>query len=334
MPEPSDFLQETACYYFPQIADETGQCVDLPPGLCDWIFTATWDVPQVRDVIAAYRDVLDIDLVRPSGLHSRSNDSVPKQVVRVGLDVILAHFLEKIAGEAVGCLSFSAGGAQAAYIFADIVSTRDYLRSAVSLESENRRILAESGIKFGLSEMLVTGPTAEPAEKFLPDIIETLQLGDRVFLKDRHGANGCLIAGCSRSVERVRAELTTMKSVRMTILNRVTTPQQAHFPLYSRTVLSRMLQDVAFRPPRFAIVDTTGGIVETGSDDFPALRRIYEDSIIGWAASGTAMNQSDKYAKRLMVVSTRFGAGVLDRAGAFRDVAFPEDIAMPLAVLV
>jgi hypothetical protein len=254
MPEPSDFLQQAACYYFPQTAaDETGQCLDLQSGLLDWIFAATWDVPQVRDVIGAYRDVLDVNLARPSSSYSRSNNKFPPQAVQAGLDLVLAHFLEKIAGESVECLSFSGAGAQAAYIFADIVSVRDYLGSAVSTAGANPRIL---------------NTTAIP--------------------------------------------------------NRVT-----HFPLHSR---SEMLQDVAFHPARFAIIDSSGEAVEAGSDDFSTLRRFYEDSITGVPAA--TMNGPGKRAKRLIIVSTRAGAAVLNGAGGSCNVARAEDIALPLAVLV
>jgi hypothetical protein len=202
-----------------------------------------------------------VDLARPSRSYSRSSSNIPAQAVQVGLDLVLAHFLEKIAGEAVECLSFSGAGAQAAYIFADIVSVRDYLRSAVSIGSENPRILNTAAIR-----------------------------------------------------------------------NRVTHAGQAHFPPYSRTALTEMLQEVAFHPPRFAIIDTRGEAVEAGSDDFSTLRRIYEDSIIG--APGAMMNWPGKRAKRLIIVSTRSGTSVLNGAGGSCNVARAEDIALPLAVLV
>jgi hypothetical protein len=331
----SEFVAEKACYYFPRLTvDEEEQFSDLPPSLIDWIIRATRDNSAVDEVMRAFRDCLGVDLPDSFRTYRPTTDPIGNRTQQIGLYVILAHFLESVAGERVGCVSFYSSGAQAAYVFSGVLTMRRYLDEVLPMNNANRLSIVNAA-RLSLAQMLVeTAASEPPVDDTLHAAIESLDLADRVFLKDRRGPTCCLVAGYTEGLEALRAHLSdTYPGLS---LGRVRRGDGAHVPVYDRKPLEAMIAAVRCRPPRYPIVGSCGGVIEAGCRDEAKLRGLYADSVIGPLNTGGAMQAAQSFARQLLVVGTPFGARVLpdDITRPFGRTTYLADVVLPLAALV
>jgi hypothetical protein len=316
-----------SCLYFPRLtADEEFQFSDMPPRLIDWIVAASRDIPAVDQLIGAYEDVLKIDVLQSLRHYEQIPGPIGNRPTQLALYIILANFIEHVAGETINVVSFYSSGAQATYIFTGVFSPRDYLQYALPLNIANRTEILASGQRLDLAEMLVrtTDTCDESTDTILIDVITALRVEKRVFLKDRRGRHCCLIAGFRPEVEIVFERLARYNMLR------VSPPRKAdgaHMPVYDRAPLEKLAGAVSFQRPRVTIVGASGEIVTPLIASETLLRDTYLDGIIGPLNTGAAMETASQVSEQLIVAGTPFGARVLNDeiTRSFSRVLYPSD---------
>ncbi len=318
---------EPCCLYFPRLTvDEEFQFCDMPPGLVDWIISAAKDIPAVDRLVGAYEDCLKIDLLESFRHYQQVSGPIGNRTTQLALYVILANFIEHVAGETISCVSFYSSGAQAAYMFAGVFSPRAYLETALPVNNANRIEIVASGQRFDLSEMLVrTGNLEKSVDDILVGAIRTLNVEDRVFLKDRRGLRCCLVAGYHHEIQMLYDFLVKENSLRLTQPHRA---DGAHIPVYDRLSLERLAGAISFLTPRLPIVGASGELVTPSTANADALRAVYLDGVIGSLNTGAAMETASRLSQRLIVAGTPFGAKVLnpDITQHFGKMIYPSDV--------
>jgi hypothetical protein len=331
---------DQACFYFPGLTvDEEEQFSEFSPGLVDWVFRAARDIPAVDDIIRAYADCLNVDLLESlradAAPINHLADSIGNRAGQIGLHLILAHFIEVVAGEPLGCTAFYSSGAQAAYVFSGALTIRQYLEQVLPMNNANRIETVKSGVRLDLSEMLVRSVNPELAiEQVLQNAIEHINASDRVYFKDRRGSACCLVAGSSDAMQALRGFLIGAdSSLRVGELKR---SDGAHLPVYDRAPIEKIIKNVKFRPPRCAVVGCSGEIVEANCADNGKLRSVFLDGIVEPLDTEKVMQSAITRASRLVVIETAFGARILndDIVREFGKPIYPAEIIIPIAMLV
>jgi hypothetical protein len=327
---------EQSCYYFPRLTvDEEGHFSDLSPGLVDWICRATRDIPAVDEIFGAYEDCLKVDLLESLKTYRRAFDPIGNRTEQIGLYLILAHFLESVAGESLGCVSFYSSGAQAAYVFSGVFTMRQYLEEVLPLNNANRNRIVSAGQQLELSEMSVHRlPSGPPLDKMLLTLTRQTSTTARIFLKDQRGLNCCLLAGFRDSMETLREAL--LKYGDGLAVGQLAPTDGAHIPVYDAASLESIVENVDFRPPRCAIVGASGQMVERTSINKSKLRSTYLDGIIRPLDTGATMRTASSFTNKLLIIGTPFSVRMLNNeiTQGFSRPIFPSEVILPLAMLV
>jgi hypothetical protein len=304
---------DKSCIYFPRLTvDEEGQFCDLPIHVVDWIVNVVRDIPAIDDLIGAYRDCLNINLIDSFRHFRPASNPIGNRTQQLGLYVILAHFIEHVAGETVACVSFYSSGAQAAYIYSGAVTAQQYLRELLPLNNANRTQIVKSGERLRLSEILVRKTAVEGSvETILTEAIQAIGAEGKLFLKDRRGSACCLVAGYSEAVENLRGALIANKSP--VLLGKPSRADGAHIPVYDRGPLESLSLKVAFKPPRMTIVGGSGEQLNPESCSAADLRMTYLNGVIGPLNTGASMESVALSARRIIIAGTPYGAGVLHK---------------------
>jgi hypothetical protein len=279
----------------------------------DWLIAEGPSVPKVREVLYTCRSMYGVDLFELIRGTYDSSVAFAGRPFQAALFVAVAHFFEEIERSKIGAVGFWSAGAGPAYVYSGVFSLATYFEQVMPFLREVRRAFEETAQRIPLSEVLVEGEESEQIEAYVLIVLQDTGLSERVFLKDRRRNNAVHLAGFTDDVAVVREMIwARFPGSRQSGLALHPTVA-AHLPLYDRQPIDSILEGVAFEPPRFPLVTTTGEIIAQGSSDQDILRRRFTNACQGLLDTAAAFDALAAAGRSVLVVGTPFGAKVLRR---------------------
>lgn len=267
-----------------------------------------------QEIVEQYRHWGAVDLIGKAKCQPQL-DGYDCRVFQTGIYLLVAHYVEEVLQANVTSLCFYSSGAYAAYVFAGVLTTAQYLNTVSPFFGTSLRLeMAEWERSGKLVEILLRGGSHEDTAELAQRVIAHRHLEDRVFIKDRRDKSTTLLAGFAADARSVVAD---MYRVSPTLNNskepRFEVASAAHLPLLSKDRLRRLLDSTSFAPPRIAIVGAQGQVVPAGCRDTTLLRHVLEEGCMGLMDTGQATQSLSPVDGTVHFVGSRRAAKALDR---------------------
>lgn len=320
------------CLYFARTTvNEEGAYFPASREFFDRLATDGPQVEQVREVLYVCKSIYGIDLFDVMRNDYDPNVFYVGRPFQTAMFVAVAHFLEAALGCKVSAAGFYSAGAGPAFIVGGVFSLATYFSEVVPFQLAVRGGMIETGERYPLWEILLEGAPQDDIEAYISSLIAERGLSRRVFIKDRRLPYLLHLAGYKDELGEALEQIWQRFPKSRGPAHNLQKALGSHLLLYDRAPVDRLLETVAFNPPRFDMIGIRGEFVAQGCADQDVLRRLYADANQDRMNTGAAFRALAESRRQIVVIGTPLGAKPLKRlaaAGGYGEPKMAQELIM------